>query len=106
MDIVDMGAHPLSSPLIYNGVDPDPSTQPVQWTGHSDIVQTANGDWWGVCLGIRPQGGNISRSQLGTMDFTTPQEVVLKNYLQAERLFFSLSTGHLTAGRYSTIISP
>jgi hypothetical protein len=60
------------SPLVYNGVDPDPTTQPVQWTGHADIIQTASGEWYGVCLGIRPQGGNIARAQLGRETFLFP----------------------------------
>nr|XP_031859688.1 uncharacterized protein CI109_004963 [Kwoniella shandongensis]KAA5526760.1 hypothetical protein CI109_004963 [Kwoniella shandongensis] len=60
------------NPLIYNGVDPDPSTQPIQATGHSDIIQTADGQWWGTCLGIRPQGGNMTRAQLGRETFLFP----------------------------------
>lgn len=56
----------LSSPLIFNGADPNPVTQPVQGTGHSDLIELADGSWWGVCLGVRPQGGNFNRAQLDT----------------------------------------
>ncbi|KAL8283816.1 hypothetical protein RQP46_005248 [Phenoliferia psychrophenolica] len=60
------------NPLIYNGVDPDPNTQPVQFTGHADIMQAQDGSWWGVCLGIRPQGGELARAQLGRETFLYP----------------------------------
>lgn len=30
---------------------------PVQNVGHADLVQLANGEWWGVALGSRPRGG-------------------------------------------------
>lgn len=30
------------------------SNSPIQAIGHSDLVQDANGNWWAVCLGIRP----------------------------------------------------
>ncbi|WP_218972231.1 glycoside hydrolase family 43 protein [Labilibaculum filiforme] len=31
---------------------------PVTCTGHADIIQDNNGDWWGVFLGCRPYGDN------------------------------------------------
>lgn len=33
---------------------------PIGSTGHADLVQTADGDWWAVLLGIRP-GLNLGR---------------------------------------------
>lgn len=33
-------------------------TNPIQGTGHADIVQAHDGSWWMVCLGFRTQGGN------------------------------------------------
>ncbi len=30
---------------------------PIVGTGHADIVQTQQGDWWLVCLGMRPYDG-------------------------------------------------
>lgn len=53
------------SPVVYNGVDPDPTTQPIQFTGHADLAQLPDGSWWSTLLGIRPQGGNIKRAPLG-----------------------------------------
>ena len=29
---------------------------PIQAVGHADLVQTADGEWFAVCLGIRPHG--------------------------------------------------
>lgn len=31
---------------------------PIQGTGHADIIQAHDGSWWLVCLGFRTQGGN------------------------------------------------
>jgi alpha-N-arabinofuranosidase len=31
----------------------------VQALGHADLVDTPSGQWWAVCLGIRPQGGRF-----------------------------------------------
>ncbi|KIL94375.1 hypothetical protein FAVG1_02938 [Fusarium avenaceum] len=36
-------------PLWYNGPDEE-----VQRTGHVDVFQDGNGDWWSVLLGVRP----------------------------------------------------
>jgi len=30
---------------------------PIQNVGHADLVELADGTWWGVCLGSRPRGG-------------------------------------------------
>jgi alpha-N-arabinofuranosidase len=30
---------------------------PIVGTGHADIVETQNGEWWMVCLAMRPYGG-------------------------------------------------
>jgi alpha-N-arabinofuranosidase len=32
-------------------------TYPIVGTGHADLVQTQNGEWWMVCLAMRPYGG-------------------------------------------------
>ncbi len=42
---------------------------PIQATGHADLVQTPDG-WWMVCLGIRPQGGRFHH--MGRETFLTP----------------------------------
>ena len=31
-------------------------SSPIQVTGHADILQLADGSWWLVCLGVRPNG--------------------------------------------------
>jgi alpha-N-arabinofuranosidase len=43
---------------------------PIVGTGHADMVQTQNGDWWMVCLGMRPYGGYFHN--LGRETFLTP----------------------------------
>lgn len=45
-------------------------SNPVACTGHADIVQTANGEWWAVFLGCRPGPGGIE--QLGRETFIMP----------------------------------
>jgi alpha-N-arabinofuranosidase len=45
-------------------------TYPIAATGHADIVQTQNGEWWMVLLGIRPYGG--FHYNLGRETFITP----------------------------------
>jgi alpha-N-arabinofuranosidase len=39
--------------LTQRDLDPD-RLNPVTSTGHADLVQTQNGDWWAVFLGVRP----------------------------------------------------
>lgn len=43
---------------------------PIQCTGHGDLVQAADGSWWMVCLGARPQSGN--HHLLGRETFLAP----------------------------------
>lgn len=42
----------------------------IQCTGHADIVEDANGNWWMVCLGVRPLG--IMLHNLGRETFLAP----------------------------------
>ncbi len=44
---------------------------PIQATGHADLVQTPDGDWWAVFLGIRPVG-YPNRHHLGRETFLAP----------------------------------
>lgn len=44
---------------------------PIQATGHADLVQTPEGDWWAVFLGIRPVGYPF-RHHLGRETFLAP----------------------------------
>jgi beta-xylosidase len=54
------------NPLVHNSHD-DPH---VRQTGHADLVQAENGDWWGVLLATRRQVGNTE--QLGRETFLVP----------------------------------
>lgn len=45
--------------------------EPVQATGHADIVQAHDGSWWLVCLGIRP-GKYPHLHHIGRETFLTP----------------------------------
>jgi len=60
----------------YKSVDHNPvlshrdkPNSPIQHTGHADIVQTQNGDWWAVMLGVRKVDKNY---YLGRETFLTP----------------------------------
>ena len=44
---------------------------PIKAVGHADLVQTQNGGWWAVCLGIRPIPYPW-RHHLGRETFLTP----------------------------------
>jgi alpha-N-arabinofuranosidase len=48
----------------------DRPEHPIQATGHADLVQAADGSWWAVLLGIRPQGGKFHH--LGRETFLAP----------------------------------
>jgi beta-xylosidase len=58
------------NPVIFNG---DHST--VRNTGHLDFIETPNGKWWAVFLGVRPQGKDSELiSQIGRETFLAPVE--------------------------------
>lgn len=44
---------------------------PIQASGHADIVEDTKGNWWMVCLGIRPLPGAFLHN-LGRETFLTP----------------------------------
>ena len=48
-----------------------PLSQPIQATGHADLVEDGEGNWWMVFLGIRPQGGYYWH-HLGRETFLAP----------------------------------
>lgn len=67
-----------NNPILYNGANTNLS---VQNTGHADIVQAVDGKWWGVALGVRPQGPpddplRLKREQLGRETFLFPVDWV------------------------------
>ncbi|MFI6876853.1 glycoside hydrolase family 43 protein [Streptomyces sp. NPDC050400] len=45
---------------------------PVQNTGHADLVQAPDGSWWLVLLGVRPGGGTPGWHVLGRETFLAP----------------------------------
>lgn len=47
-------------------------SNPVEWAGHADLVETPDGDWYGVFLGIRPNEQN--RVNTGRETFILPVE--------------------------------
>ncbi len=57
------------NPILTHSDLPD---HPIQATGHGDLVQTPDGDWWMVFLGLRPKGGKFTH--LGRETFLAPVE--------------------------------
>lgn len=53
--------------LTHRGTD-----EPVQNTGHGDLVQAVDGSWWMVLLGVRPGGGTPGWHVLGRETSLTP----------------------------------
>lgn len=50
-------------------------TSPIQCTGHADLLQDKNGNWWLVCLGVRPLAsstGGAFLHNLGRETFLAP----------------------------------
>ena len=54
------------NPALSHRDRPD---SPVQHTGHADLVQTQDGDWWALLLGVRKLDGNY---YLGRETFLVP----------------------------------
>lgn len=55
--------------LTQRNLDPN-RPSPITTTGHADIVQTDDGDWWAVFLGCRPYPGNFYN--IGRETFLAP----------------------------------
>jgi alpha-N-arabinofuranosidase len=55
------------NPIFTHRDRPD---EPIQATGHADLVQTLEGHWFAVMLGIRPAGGRFHH--LGRETFLAP----------------------------------
>ncbi|MDN3670415.1 glycoside hydrolase family 43 protein [Echinicola jeungdonensis] len=58
--------------LTQRHLDPN-RENPVSATGHADLVQTQNGDWWAVFLGTRPYDNKDSYN-IGRETFLAPVE--------------------------------
>jgi xylan 1,4-beta-xylosidase len=48
-------SNPANSILTHMNVNAQ--NNPIQGTGHADLVQANDGSWWMVCLAFRPQSG-------------------------------------------------
>jgi xylan 1,4-beta-xylosidase len=48
------------------------TNRPIQNTGHGDLVQTPDGGWAVIMLGMRPAGGTQAFAALGRETFITP----------------------------------
>ncbi|GGP79929.1 glycoside hydrolase family 43 protein [Saccharothrix coeruleofusca] len=48
------------------------TNQPIQSTGHADLVTTPDGQWWMILLGTRPRGYSPGFHVLGRETFLTP----------------------------------
>ena len=49
---------PINPILTQRHLDPN-RPFPITSTGHADFVETQNGEWWAVFLGVRPYGDNL-----------------------------------------------
>lgn len=65
------------NPMVFQGKFPD---EEIQYTGHMDLVDSPEGRWWAVMLGVREQRegakkeGEVIWSQLGRETFLCPVE--------------------------------
>ena len=65
------GFEPWSrNPILTQRHLPADRPEPVTCTGHADLIQTPEGDWWGVFLGCRPLPGGFEN--LGRETFLMP----------------------------------
>ena len=74
---VIMRSNDIDGPYIPWGKNPiltqrtlEKRTNPITSTGHADLMQDANGKWWGVFLGCRPIDGEFQN--LGRETFMMP----------------------------------
>ena len=58
------------NPILTQRHLPASRPEPVTCTGHADLIQTPEGDWWGVFLGCRPLPGGFEN--LGRETFLMP----------------------------------
>lgn len=58
-----------SNPILTH-INMNAQSNPIQGTGHADIVQASDSSWWMVCLAFRPQTGQ--HHLLGRETFLAP----------------------------------
>ncbi|SKA79570.1 Beta-xylosidase [Agreia bicolorata] len=84
---VARGPHP-SGPFTGAPVNPIVSarstSRPVQNTGHGDLVETPEGGWAIVMLGMRPTGGTQAFSAMGRETFITDARWTSDGWLEAD----------------------
>ena len=52
-----------------------PLRNPISVTGHADIVETQNGEWWMVLLAVRPyKGGHYNLGPVSYTHLTLPDQ--------------------------------
>ncbi|GAB2534274.1 glycoside hydrolase family 43 protein [Rufibacter soli] len=60
------------NPILTQRHLPGDRPNPVSATGHADLVQTQNGDWWAVFLATRPYSGAQDHYNTGRETFLAP----------------------------------
>lgn len=68
-------ACPHNPILTHRDVD----TNPIQCTGHADLIQAHDGNWWLMLLGVRPRNGQY---HLGRETFLAPASWTPDGWLQ------------------------
>lgn len=58
------------NPILTQRTLPDSRPDPITSTGHADLVETQNGEWWAVFLGCEPYKGNLYNT--GRQTFLLP----------------------------------
>ncbi len=61
-----------NNPILTQRNLPENRTDKITSTGHADLIQTSQGDWWAVFLGCRPYEGNLYNT--GRETFLLPVE--------------------------------
>lgn len=73
-----------SGPFESSGRNPLVTARPVQCTGHGDLVEGPDGQWYVVLLGTRPRGMVRSFSALGRETFVTPARFTADGWLEVD----------------------
>lgn len=71
------------------------TSRPIQNTGHGDLVETPDGGWAVVLLGMRPTGGTQAFAALGRETFITPARWV-DGWLEIDPVILAPRPGEAT----------
>ena len=69
------------------------TNRPIQNTGHGDLVETPDGGWAVVLLGMRPKGGTQAFSALGRETFLTPARWTADGWLEIDPVILNPRPG-------------